>query len=61
MPANLDLDSGYSLRFNAIDPVTGGNVSGVKVSAATIMAANLAGAEPASLERENWVLVPGPE
>lgn len=37
LPPGLDLPGGYTLRFTALDPTTGAVVSGVTVSAATIL------------------------
>lgn len=37
LPPGLDLPGGYTLRFTALDPTTGALVSGVTVSAATIL------------------------
>lgn len=41
MPANVELDGGYTLQLTAIDPNTGALVAGVKVSALTIFVVDL--------------------
>jgi hypothetical protein len=61
LPRDLDLDNGYTIRITALSPTTGAVVSGVKISAAVIMAASLVGGPPTALETGDWVLVPGPE
>lgn len=61
LPADLDLDVGYVIRITALDPATGAQVAGVKVSNVVIMAVNLSGASPTELATGDWVLVPGPE
>lgn len=37
LPLGLDLPGGYTVRFTALDPTTGAVVSGVVISAATIL------------------------
>jgi len=59
LPPDLDLDGGYTLRFDAVDPATGATVSGVTVSAVAIGAADLAGTAGA-LTAGPFMLVPGP-
>ena len=59
LPPDLDIDGGYILRFDAVDPVTGATVAGVKVSAVAIGAADLAGTAGA-LAAGPFMLVPGP-
>jgi len=61
LPRDLDLDNGYTIRITALSPTTGAVVSGVKISAAVIMAGNITGGEPTDLVTGDWVLVPGPE
>jgi heme A synthase len=61
LPADLDLDGGYTIRITALSPTTGAVVAGVLISAAVIMAGDLVGGAPADLEVGDWVLVPGPE
>ena len=61
LPPNLDLEGGYVLRITALDPATGAQVAGVKVSGVVITAVNVLGGNPADLEVGDWVLVPGPE
>ena len=36
LPDNLDLPPGYTFRWRAVDPVTGADVAGVKVSATSL-------------------------
>ena len=57
LPPDLDLDGGYTLRFDAVDPATGATVSGVKVSAVAIGATDLAGNLTGLLNVANPVLV----
>ena len=59
LPPDLDLDGGYTIRFDAVDPTSGATDTGVIVSEATIFAANLAGST-AGLEVGPFMLVPGP-
>lgn len=59
LPPDLDIDGGYTLRFDAVDPTTGATVSGVVVSAVAIGAADLAGAAT-TLDSGPFMLVPGP-
>ena len=59
LPPDLDLPGGYTFRFDAVDPTTGATVSGVKVSAVAIGAADLAGAL-AAIVTGPFMLVPGP-
>jgi len=61
LPADLDLEGGYTIRITALDPATGATVPGVKVSGVVITAVNVLGSAPAELETGDWVLVPGPE
>ena len=57
LPPDLDLDGGYTFRFDAVDPTTGATVSGVKVSAVAIGAIDLAGNLTGLLNVANPVLV----
>ena len=59
LPPDLDLDGGYTFRFDAVDPATGATVSGVTVSAVAIGATDLAGGATA-LTAGPFMLVPGP-
>ena len=59
LPPDLDIDGGYILRFDAVDPATGATVSGVKVSAVAIGAADLASTAGTELAGP-FMLVPGP-
>lgn len=58
MPPELDLDAGYVVRFQALDPTTGAAVAGVVVNDASIMARNL-GDDAGALAVGPWQLVPG--
>lgn len=57
MPALMNLESGYVLRINALDPTTGAAVTGVTVSDFTIYCDNLTGGD---LSAGSFQLVPGP-
>ncbi len=59
LPDALDLPAGYTIRFTALDPTTGALVSGVTVSAASILADSL-GAGGEALTTGPFMLVPGP-
>lgn len=56
----LSLAAGYTLRLTALDPTTGDVVSGVNVSAAAILATNIASTPAEQLQTGPFVLVPGP-
>jgi len=43
LPPNLDLTGNFVVRMTALDPTTGAVVSGVTVSAFTMMVVNLGG------------------
>jgi hypothetical protein len=62
MPADLDLAQGYTLRFTALDPITGALVANVKVSNAVITAVPLTGGDlsSGSFTYGPYMLVPGP-
>lgn len=59
LPEDLDIGSGYTLSVNALDPVTGNPVSGVKVSNLIFTAEQVSGT-PEGLEVGPFMLVPGP-
>lgn len=59
LPPDLDLDGSYTIRCDAVDPVSGATVSGVAVSGLSIFAADLAGGA-ATLAYGPFMLVPGP-
>jgi hypothetical protein len=40
---DLDMGTAYTVQFTALSPTTGSVVAGVKVSAATLMVANVLG------------------
>jgi hypothetical protein len=58
---NLDLDQGYSVRFTAVDAASGADVTGVKVSNASLICANLTQNPAEQLQSGPFMLVPGPE
>lgn len=60
LPLDLDLDAGWTIRLNALDPSTGVAVTGVKVSNFAILVRNLAGTDDADLAFGPFLLVPGP-
>ena len=43
LPPNLDLSSGYTIRVNAIDPSTGGQITGVTISDLSILVTDVSG------------------
>ena len=53
----LDVDTGYTIRFTAVDPTTGNVVAGVKISKASIYATLISVGEPPV---GPFMLVPGP-
>ena len=60
IPDNIVVTGGYTLRFRAIDPTTGADVSGVKVSKVSVLATDqLAGATGQPIVGP-FMLVPGP-
>lgn len=59
MAPGLDLRDGWTIRFNALDPDTGAEVSGVAVSNATVTIISLTADTPADLQSGPFVLVPG--
>ena len=60
MPPDLDLDQNFQLSFAAVDPSTGAAVSGVTVSAATLVVGQLSQGSAADLQSGPFMLVPGP-
>lgn len=56
MPDNLVIADGYIIKFRAVDPTTGADVSGVNVSAAAIQASDTG----AVAVTGPFQLVPGP-
>jgi hypothetical protein len=60
MPDGLDLDELYTIRFAALDPVTGAAVAGVVISGVQIIAHNIGNAEGEALSVGPFMLVPGP-
>ena len=60
LPPNLDLPDGYEVRFNALDPTTGAQVTGVVVTAATLYVQTLAGGATVDLNSGPFKLVSGP-
>lgn len=60
LPPGLDLQGGYTIKFVALDPTTGAAVSGVNVSAGSLLVDNVAAIPDASLSVGPFMLVPGP-
>jgi hypothetical protein len=61
MAADLDLPDGYVVTWAAIDPTTGADVAGVKVSGVSIFGTLLGtGAGGGSFPVGPYMLVPGP-
>lgn len=59
----LTLDSGCTVTFEAIDPLTGANVTGVTITKATLYGVNLAPdfdtpVKPEDLPTPLWVPIP---
>lgn len=61
MPAGLDLAEMYTIRFAALDPVTGAAVGGVTVSNVQIHCENTGDISDDQLQVGPFMLVPGPE
>lgn len=60
IPDGMVLDQDYIIRFTAVDAATGAVVTAVKVSNASILAANLSQSPAGELESGPFMLVPGP-
>lgn len=60
LPPDMGLSAGYIIRFNAIDPTTGANVSGVTFTNAVLHVRNLTGGPAEALASGPFMLVPGP-
>jgi hypothetical protein len=58
MPPFLDLGAGWQLQVNAVDPLSGDQVTGVTVSNFSIILDNLSGGD---ITAGPFMLVPGPE
>lgn len=43
LPPDLDLQNGYVIRVNAVDPTTGAHVTGVTVTDLSILVSDVAG------------------
>lgn len=55
LPPDLDLGSGYTLEFAAVDPTTGAAVTGVAVSSAYMVVAQISPGTPSDLQTELFV------
>jgi hypothetical protein len=60
MPPYLDLPSGFTLRINAVDPASGNQVTGVRLTEVTVMIENLGGGSVEQMGSGPFMLVPGP-
>jgi hypothetical protein len=61
MPPKLDLSGGYSIEWDAVDPVSGATVAGVKVSDTSLLVAGSFGqADDGGAVLGPFRLVPGP-
>ena len=60
MPQFMNLEGGYVVRINALDPTDGSQVTGVTVTNFTIYADNIGGGAAADLAVGPFMLVPGP-
>lgn len=59
LPDNLIIGDGYTIKWRAVDPTTGADVTGVKVSKATVQATPTVTAD--TLEELGPLrLIPGP-
>lgn len=60
-PGELDLPDGYVVVWAAVNPTTGADVAGVKVSNVSIFGTNLgSGTTDGSFTLGPYMLVPGP-
>lgn len=60
LPPNLNLPSGYQIRFAALDPTDGSAVSGVNVVNATLYVQSDTSGPLAALQNGPFMLLPGP-
>lgn len=60
MPPSLDLDAGWQITLEALDPTTGNPVAGVTVANVSLMVRNLGGGAADQLAVGPFMLVPGP-
>lgn len=60
MPEGLDLEFTYQIVIAAIDPSTGGLVSGVEISSAYLTVDQVSDGAPVDLQSGPFMLVPGP-
>lgn len=58
MPDALVIDNDYQVSFTAVDAVTGAVVTAVKVSAASLLVANLSTSPDAELASGPFQLIP---
>lgn len=57
----MDLDSSFTIRWAALDPNTGADVSGVVISQAAMLVTQVSPGGPEDLQVGPFMLVPGPE
>lgn len=55
MPEGMDLPATYSIRWAALDPVTGLDVSGVKIDTASLLVTQVTPGGPAALTTDDFV------
>lgn len=60
LPPQLDIGQGYTLRFIALDPTAGTEVTTVSISAANFTAEPLGQTTAEDLQVGPFMLVPGP-
>lgn len=60
MPDGIDVDETYTIRFAALDPLSGAPVAGVTISLAQIHAASVGQAAGTQLNAGPFIYVPGP-
>lgn len=60
MPDNIVVSGNYIIRWRAIDPTSGADVSGVKISKASVLATDRLAGQVADEPIGPFMLVPGP-
>ena len=60
LPDDVEIGDGWIVEWDAVDPTTGASVSGVKVSAANLTAADLSEGGGGGVEPGPFVMVLGP-
>ncbi len=60
LPGDMDLPDGYIVTWAAIDPTTGADVAGVKVSGVSMFGTLLGTGDNSTVNFGPFMLVPGP-